>query len=57
MLSNLDDRYLWLGAGVFAFIAVKAIRHALTDLMELSREDPASLSPSTLKGELPENGV
>ncbi|USW54209.1 hypothetical protein Slin15195_G075280 [Septoria linicola] len=41
MASRLDDRWLWLGAGVFFLAAASYIKHALTHIVHLTELDPA----------------
>ena len=41
MASRLEDRWLWLGLGVFFFVAAKGIKYALTDIVRLTELDPA----------------
>ena len=45
MPSKIDDRWLWLGFGVFFFVATKGIRYAFQDITELTKLDP--IQPST----------
>ena len=40
MASRLDDRYLWLGFGIFFVAAAYGIRYAIRDIVDLTRIDP-----------------
>ena len=39
MAPKIDDRWLWLGFGVFIFFAAKGIRYAITDIVQLTKLD------------------
>ena len=56
MLTRIDDRWLWLGFGVFFFFAAKGIRYAIKDITQLTKIDPDQYeSQSKLTGEQPED--
>lgn len=38
---HVDDRWLWLGFAVFSLLAARSTRHAITDIVRLTRIDPA----------------
>lgn len=40
MAYRIDDRWLWLGAGVALFIAVKGISYAIHDIVRLTEVQP-----------------
>lgn len=40
MAYRIDDRWLWLGAGVALFIAVKGISYAIHDTVRLTEVQP-----------------
>lgn len=42
MAYRIDDRWLWLGFGVFLFAAAKGIQYAIRDIVQLTEvEKPA----------------
>jgi hypothetical protein len=40
MATRIDDRWLWLGFSVIFVLAATGIRHAVTDIVQLTRLDP-----------------
>src|SRR3954465_12188177 len=36
MAPTIDDRYLWLGLGVFTFIAIRGVAHGLRTIVQLT---------------------
>jgi hypothetical protein len=40
MYHRLNDRYLWLGAGIFLSLAIKGISHAIHDILHLTEVTP-----------------
>ena len=57
MALRLDDRYLWLGFGVFFVAAAYGVRYAITDLLDLTEVEPAIPAEEKGKEEKPEDGV
>jgi hypothetical protein len=56
MPTRIDDRWLWLGFGVFVFFAARGIRYAIKDITQLTKIDPDQYeSQSKLTGEQPED--
>nr|POF19944.1 hypothetical protein CFP56_52193 [Quercus suber]POF19946.1 hypothetical protein CFP56_52195 [Quercus suber] len=59
MPYHLNDRWLWLGFGIFAALAAHGIRFAIKDIVRLTRIDPVqlrdSIEPSGEQGEAPED--
>ncbi|CAI6283978.1 unnamed protein product [Periconia digitata] len=50
MAPQIEDRYLWLGLGVFAFVAVKTIAyglHHIVTLTEIHNSSPNPRDPTT----------
>jgi len=45
MASQSDDRWLWLGLGVFFFFAAQGIRHAIGDMVRLIELPPEEEEP------------
>ena len=45
MAPKIDDRWAWLGFGIFLFFAAKGIRYAIEDLVRLSEIDPYQFEP------------
>lgn len=41
MPPRIDDRWVWLGFGVFLFFAARNIRYAIKDTIRLTEIDPA----------------
>ncbi|GIZ43747.1 hypothetical protein CKM354_000696300 [Cercospora kikuchii] len=41
MATRIDDRWLWLGVGVFFYFAAKYVKYAVTDIVRLTELDPA----------------
>lgn len=54
--TRIDDRWLWFGAGIFFFCAVKGIRYALTDMVRLTELDRYPKNKPDREGD-PEDGV
>jgi len=51
MPSRIDDRYLWLAFGVFAFLAAKGVRYAIKDILQLTKvHDVPALQDRTNDG-------
>lgn len=40
MAHRIDDRWLWLGAGLALFIAVKSVSYAIHDTVRLTEVQP-----------------
>lgn len=57
MAHQIDDRWLWLGVGVFAFLAVKGVQHALTDIVRLTEIDPYQYEPKRKEKDHPEDST
>ncbi|KAF2636112.1 hypothetical protein P280DRAFT_473262 [Massarina eburnea CBS 473.64] len=46
MAPTIEDRYLWLGLGVFTFVAVKAVAHGLRHIVTLTEvHNPLPVPP------------
>ena len=56
MPPRIDDRWLWVGFGIFAFFAVKGIRYAIADLIHLTNKDPFRHKTQKNQTRLPEDG-
>ncbi|KAF1912600.1 hypothetical protein BDU57DRAFT_522977 [Ampelomyces quisqualis] len=46
-LANIPDHYLWLGLGVFTFIAIKQVSHGLQHIRTLTEIRKPHLHPTT----------
>lgn len=57
MAQRIDDRWLWLGIGVTAFLALKGIQHCLADLVHQTKLDPYQYEPIKKDEERPEDGM
>ena len=57
MTSRIHDRWLWLGLGIFVFFAAKGIRYAITDVVRLTKIDPAQYEPINKNEERPEDST
>ena len=58
MPPKIDDRWLWLGFGIFIFFAAKGIRYAINDTVRLTRLDPLQHEPKKKQKEhRPEDGM
>ncbi|EME38263.1 hypothetical protein DOTSEDRAFT_57407 [Dothistroma septosporum NZE10] len=57
MPTRIDDRYLWLGFGVFFFFAAKGIRHAITNTVRLTELDPISTRSDEDESRQPEDRI
>lgn len=55
MAQRIDDRWLWLGAGVVGFAVVKGIQYALADIVRLTKIDPYQFEPKKKNEEHPED--
>jgi hypothetical protein len=55
MPSRIDDRWLWFGFGAVLLFAVRGIRHAIPDLIRLTKIDPYQYEPNNKKEERPED--
>ena len=41
MAARIDDRWLWLGFGVFLFFAARQLRNSIQETVRLTEIDPA----------------
>ncbi|KAK4550196.1 hypothetical protein LTR36_003163 [Oleoguttula mirabilis] len=58
MAPRIDDRWLWLGFGVFIFFAARNIRAAIKDTLILTELDPAQYEDKNEKGrKQPEDAI
>lgn len=58
MPPRIDDRWLWLGFGVFFLVAVRGIRYAITDVVQLTElERYPDESKDEKKDERPEDSA
>ncbi|KAK5124109.1 hypothetical protein LTR85_001812 [Meristemomyces frigidus] len=58
MAPRIDDRWLWLGFGVFIFFAARNIRNAIKDTVILTEIDPAQYEDNDEKGKKqPEDSI
>lgn len=53
MALRIDDRWLWLGFGVFLFVAARQIRHGISETVWLTEIDPAQYLESERKDDKP----
>ncbi|KAK3714672.1 hypothetical protein LTR37_007652 [Vermiconidia calcicola] len=51
MVPTVDDRWLWLGFGIIIICAVKGIRYAVSDIVDLTAIDPYPDEPKPKKHE------
>lgn len=51
MVRRVDDRWLWLGFGVTIICAIKRIRYAISDIVDLTAIDPHPDEPKPKKHE------
>ncbi|KAF2203764.1 hypothetical protein GQ43DRAFT_469718 [Delitschia confertaspora ATCC 74209] len=53
MATRIEDRWLWLGVGVFTLIAIKSVSHGLQSLLHLTTiHNPPKLTPTIPKPQL-----
>ena len=57
MPPKIDDRWLWIGFGVFLFFATKGIRYAMTDVVRLTEIDPYQYDFQHERKEQPEDCI
>lgn len=55
MAFRIDDRWLWLGFGVFLFAAAKGFQYAMTDIVRLTEIEPYQYDFQREEKELPED--
>ena len=56
MPPRIDDRWLWLGFGIFIFVAARGMRYAIEDIVQLTQLEPSrNESQNNEKDELPED--
>ncbi len=48
MSRHLDDRYLWIGFGIFFVAAAYGIRYAITDIVQLTQLEPFEIAAKTV---------
>lgn len=57
MAPHIDDRWLWLGVGVAACLAIKGVQYALTDIVRLTEIDPYQYEPKRKEKDHPEDSM
>jgi len=57
MLSRMDDRWLWLGFGIFFFFAARGIRRAITDITTLTAAGPSEPQEDIVPAPQPEDSI
>ncbi len=56
-MPSIDDRWLWLGFGIFFLAATRGVQYALKDLVQLTELEPLPPEPKDVKKDLPEDGT
>lgn len=57
MPTRIDDRYLWLGFGIFLFFAAQGIRHAITNTVRLTELEPIHSRKDDEEDQQPEDRI